>query len=101
MARESYQQQAARMRRRDARYRSEGRCVRCSLPMEAGGPTCLKCLQSARLHGRKVRGCQPWRPGGPGRPPKVRDEKMEAAQKAERIRRACRDLGAWAEGKEG
>lgn len=51
---------------------AEGRCEICSAPVTHYDTVCDGCAEKRRLHVRSRGGHQPWRPGGKGRPPKVR-----------------------------
>ena len=49
---------------------AEGKCRRCGSPREASDLHCDVCLVKERERARARTGSKPWRPGGPGRPPK-------------------------------
>ena len=51
---------------------AEGMCMRCGKPALEGSGLCEKHLLEQRQRQRKLKGCQAWKPGGPGRPPKIR-----------------------------
>jgi len=56
----------------------EAKCVQCHGELDTASlARCAKCLTYMREYARRRLGCQPWRPGGPGRPPLA---KTQAAQ---------------------
>lgn len=53
---------------------AEGLCEMCSAPITHYSTMCDGCAEKKRLQIQSRRGYKPWRPGGKGRPPKVRPE---------------------------
>jgi hypothetical protein len=53
---------------------AEGLCDMCSAPITHYATMCDRCAEKKRLQVQSRRGYKPWRPGGKGRPPKVRPE---------------------------
>jgi predicted amidophosphoribosyltransferase len=51
---------------------AEGLCEVCSAPITHYSTMCDACAAKKRLQVQARRGFKPWRPGGKGRPPKVR-----------------------------
>jgi len=58
------------------RMLASGLCVRCGKPREHYLRTCDACAKKDTARTRKRTGSKVWRPGGPGRPPKVRRDGM-------------------------
>jgi hypothetical protein len=51
-----------------------GLCRRCPNKRGAGAILCDRCMDLERERRRKATGSKPWKPGGPGRPPKKRGQ---------------------------
>lgn len=49
--------------------KAAGLCPRCGRNPAALGVLCSSCGSKRLAYRRGYDGCQPWRPGGPGRPP--------------------------------
>ena len=60
----------SRQRAYQVRQVAAGLCRLCANPHEPGGPHCTRHREAATRRVRKKNGNKPWRPGGPGRPPK-------------------------------
>ncbi|MCC6833047.1 MAG: hypothetical protein IT200_17070 [Thermoleophilia bacterium] len=65
------------------RYRSLGLCVHCGAARCPGSTVfcerhLLENRVKSRLRNRRLQGCQPWRPGGRGRPPLGREGEVAA-----------------------
>lgn len=52
-----------------ARRAKAGSCSQCDAPRLTGSAMCEAHLLAFRARNRLAKGCQPWRPGGRGRPP--------------------------------
>ena len=52
----------------------EGACRQCGQDRDDDTVMCDRCLVLNRERMRERTGSQPWRPGGPGRPPKGRTQ---------------------------
>ena len=64
------------------RMLASGLCVRCGKAREHYMRTCDACAKKDTARTRKRTGSKVWRPGGPGRPPKVeRDDMAEQKPK--------------------
>lgn len=60
-------------RTRDQRRVAAGLCGRCGKARDGASTRhCDACAKGLQLRMRAKTGSKPWRPGGPGRPPKVR-----------------------------
>lgn len=73
MSRKSRKAFANNLKRMKAVQRARilaGLCAQCGRNMHPKSVhLCLRCLQMKREFKRLSTGCQPWRPGGRGRPP--------------------------------
>lgn len=57
-----------------------GKCKFCGKP-RGDSPSkvlCRPCSKQSRNYVRRKAGCKPWRPGGPGRPPKQTPKEVRA-----------------------
>lgn len=60
-------------RTREQRRVADGLCGRCGKPRDCESKRyCERCAKDLQVRMRERTGSKPWRPGGPGRPPKVR-----------------------------
>jgi hypothetical protein len=50
---------------------SEGKCRTCGGTRTHYASVCDTCQEKERERGQRRTGSSPWRPGGPGRPPKT------------------------------
>lgn len=62
-----------------ARRRLLGKCLRCKRKAEPGTQHCPKHRKAINAAKRQRKGHKPWRPGGRGRPPVVRQQERTAA----------------------
>lgn len=49
--------------------KAQGLCRICGRPAVTPSGLCQEHLEDIRVLNRVLRGCKPWKPGGPGRPP--------------------------------
>ncbi len=74
------QEKNRQMHRRRRRERiAAGNCAICGEPRQHYARLCDSCEAAFVAYKRAKKGYKPWRPGGVGRPPKVRPETKEAA----------------------
>ena len=60
----------SRQRQWQIKQHTKGLCQKCSKPVHrTGSDVCLEHLMYHRVREQDVRGWEPWRPGGLGRPP--------------------------------
>lgn len=66
------------------RQNAQGKCRLCNRPLDPTSRSfCAAHLDAVRTRCRTNKGCKPWRPGGPGRPPIRRGGGETAAGAAE------------------
>jgi hypothetical protein len=76
MSRTTKEQRNEREIVRQGKLNAKGLCRQsCGRPLETPSGLCGECAMKIRLSQRDRLGCNPWRPGGRGRPPK--DRKVE------------------------
>jgi hypothetical protein len=61
-----------------ARRREAGKCLRCGRKADAGVQYCQKHRKAVNASNRTRNGHKPWKPGGKGRPPIVREQEAAA-----------------------